>query len=58
VNIFSFEKEIYGETLAIDFQQFIRGDKKFNDLEELKYQLGQDKIESQKILETITFANV
>jgi riboflavin kinase/FMN adenylyltransferase len=58
VNIFEFAKEIYGENLTIYFHQFLRGDKKFNDLEELKYQLGQDKIESQKILETITFANL
>ncbi|MBI3483479.1 MAG: bifunctional riboflavin kinase/FAD synthetase [Bacteroidetes bacterium] len=58
VNIFDFEKEIYGETLTVYFHQLLRGDKKFNDLEELKKQLGQDKIESEKILQTITFANL
>jgi len=58
VNIFDFEKEIYGDSLTLYFHQLLRGDKKFNDLEELKQQLSIDKIESQKILQTITFANL
>lgn len=58
VNIFDFEKEIYGDSLTLYFHQLLRGDKKFSDLEELKQQLSLDKIESQKILQTITFANL
>lgn len=58
VNIFDFNKDIYGETLSIYFHQFLRADKKLNDLEELKQQLAQDKIQSQRILQTITFANL
>ena len=43
VNIFDFEKDIYGETLKIEFIQQIRKDVKFNDLDTLKLQLQEDK---------------
>lgn len=46
VNIFDFDEEIYGQTIRIDFDAFIRPDKKFNSLEELTVQLGLDKISS------------
>jgi len=58
VNIFDFNREIYGESLTIYFHQFLRGDKKFNDLEELKIQLQGDKVEAEKVLQTITFAKL
>lgn len=50
VNLFDFEKEIYGEYLKIEFIKFIRDEKKFNSIEELKNQLEIDKLESKKIL--------
>jgi riboflavin kinase/FMN adenylyltransferase len=50
VNIFDFEKNIYGESLDVNFQQVIRGDAKFNDLEELKNQLVKDKQAALRIL--------
>ena len=43
VNIFNFDKEIYGETLKIYFEKFLRGDIKFDGLEALKAQLHLDK---------------
>jgi riboflavin kinase/FMN adenylyltransferase len=43
VNIFDFSKEIYGESLTVYFHTRIRGDQKFNDLEELKHQLALDR---------------
>jgi riboflavin kinase/FMN adenylyltransferase len=46
VNIFDFDEEIYGQIIRIDFDAFIRPDKKFNSLEELTVQLGLDKIAS------------
>jgi len=55
VNIFDFNTEIYGESITIYFHQYLRGDKKFETLELLKQQLHLDKIEAQKILETIIF---
>jgi riboflavin kinase/FMN adenylyltransferase len=50
VNIFNFNKEIYGESLTINFHNLIRRDSKFNDLEELKNQLRLDQSEALKIL--------
>lgn len=43
VNIFNFDKEIYGETLRINFHKLLRADARFNDLESLKQQLKKDK---------------
>jgi riboflavin kinase/FMN adenylyltransferase len=43
VNIFDFDKDIYGETLTVQFISNIRQDIKFNDLEALKKQLALDK---------------
>jgi riboflavin kinase/FMN adenylyltransferase len=56
VNIFDFNKEIYGESITVYFYQYLRGDKKFENLDSLKLQLHVDKEETLKILETITFA--
>lgn len=53
VNIFDFDKDIYGESLSIKFHQLIRGDSKFNDLEELKEQLKKDKDQALSILKSI-----
>jgi riboflavin kinase/FMN adenylyltransferase len=50
VNIFNFNKEIYGENLTLHFRSLIRRDTKFNDLEDLRKQLEQDKIEALRIL--------
>jgi len=43
VNIFNFTREIYGETLTMEFHAFIRHDKKLNSLDELKNQIALDK---------------
>lgn len=43
VNIFNFAKDIYGESLTIEFHKFIRGDKKLPSLEELTHQITLDK---------------
>lgn len=53
VNIFNFDRDIYGESLSIKFHQLIRGDSKFNDLEELKEQLKKDKEQALSILKSI-----
>ncbi|MFK7771451.1 MAG: bifunctional riboflavin kinase/FAD synthetase [Saprospiraceae bacterium] len=51
VNIFDFQKDIYGEKLTIEFIEHIRGDEKFENLDGLKDQLGKDKIASLAIFE-------
>jgi riboflavin kinase/FMN adenylyltransferase len=43
VNIFNFDKDIYGEELKVAFEKLLRLDTKFKDLEELKKQLHKDK---------------
>jgi riboflavin kinase/FMN adenylyltransferase len=50
VNIFDFDKEIYGETLKVWVKKYLREEFKFNNLDELVEQMGKDKIESLKIL--------
>jgi riboflavin kinase/FMN adenylyltransferase len=51
VNIFDFNKEIYGDSLTINFHKLIRGDNKFHDLEELKKQLAIDKKDTLLVLD-------
>jgi riboflavin kinase/FMN adenylyltransferase len=43
VHIFEFDQDIYGETLIVRFLDFIRNEKKFSDIQELKEQLQKDK---------------
>jgi len=50
VNIFGFDKEIYGDTIRVYVKKYLRAEFKFNNLEDLKKQIGQDKIESLKWL--------
>jgi riboflavin kinase/FMN adenylyltransferase len=50
VNIFDFDKEIYGETIRVYVKKYLRPEIKFNSLDELAKQIGLDKIESLKIL--------
>lgn len=50
VNIFDFDESIYGETIRVYVRHFLRDEVKFNGLEELKEQLGIDKINTLKLL--------
>lgn len=43
VNIFDFDREIYGQSIKMNFMKFLRHDIKFNGLDALKAQLQQDK---------------
>ncbi|WP_345953633.1 bifunctional riboflavin kinase/FAD synthetase [Mucilaginibacter sp. PAMB04168] len=51
VNIFDFNRDIYNQTLRMNFLYFVRHDVKFTSLEGLKEQLAQDKIDVLKLLE-------
>jgi riboflavin kinase/FMN adenylyltransferase len=46
VNIFNFEKEIYGQIIRVIVIKYLRSEVKFNGLEALKTQLHQDKEDS------------
>jgi riboflavin kinase/FMN adenylyltransferase len=43
VNIFDFDREIYGQYIKMNFHEFLRHDVKFTGLEALKIQLQKDK---------------
>lgn len=50
VNIFDFDKEIYGEKLRVTVKKYLRGQEKYNSLDELITQLGVDKKNSLEVL--------
>jgi riboflavin kinase/FMN adenylyltransferase len=50
VNLFDFDKEIYNETIRMEFHHFVRGDVKFNGLDELKIQIAKDKEDVLRLL--------
>lgn len=50
VNIFDFDEDIYGQTIRVNFLDYLRGDEKFNSLEDLRQQLTKDEKAARKIL--------
>ncbi len=50
VNIFDFDKDIYGKTLQVNLHHYLRGEVKFNGLEELKAQLQKDAMAAKASL--------
>ena len=52
VNIFNFEKDIYGKTLKVFMHKYLRNEVKFNSLDDLKAQMQQDKIDSLNYFDT------
>ena len=53
INIFNFEKDIYGKTLKVFMHKFLREEEKFNSLDALKAQMLKDKAESLKYFEEL-----
>ena len=52
VNIFDFNREIYGQNIKMNFLKFLRHDVKFTGLETLTQQLHQDKLNTLAFFET------
>ncbi len=50
VNIFDFEKDIYGKEIRVHFKEFLRKEEKFSGLDELKQALHSDKTKSLELL--------
>ncbi len=50
VNILDFSQDIYGETLKIDVNAYLRGEQKFSGLDALKEQLAKDRDAVRKLL--------
>ena len=49
VNIFNFNKKIYGKRIRVEFVKFIRGEKKFKNINYLKRQIKVDIKKAKKI---------
>ena len=54
VNIFDFDREIYGQNIKMNFLAFLRHDVKFTGLEVLKLQLQKDKEDTLAFFEGIS----
>ena len=50
VNIFNFSGNLYNKNLSIEFIEFIRGEKKFNGVLNLKKQIKEDCKKARAIL--------
>lgn len=50
VNLFDFNKDIYGQNIRVYVKQFLRAEEKFDSLQALIDKIGEDKINSLKIL--------
>ncbi|MEJ7822705.1 MAG: bifunctional riboflavin kinase/FAD synthetase [Chitinophagaceae bacterium] len=51
VNIFEFDKDIYGQVVRVFVKKYLREEKKFSGLEELKDAIAKDKIEAMKYVQ-------
>jgi riboflavin kinase/FMN adenylyltransferase len=49
-HIFEFDRDIYGETLTIEFIQRLRGEQKFSGIDELVAQIRRDSQQAREIL--------
>ena len=50
LNIFDFNRDIYGDELSVSLVGHVRGDQEYKGLDELTKQLAQDETDSRKIL--------
>ena len=53
VNIFDYSGNLYGQELTVAFYQRVRGEVKFQGIEQLVAQLEQDKLECRRILQNM-----
>lgn len=51
--ILDFEKDIYGQSIIVEFYEFLRPEKKFPDIEQLKNQMKRDKKHAAQILKKL-----
>jgi riboflavin kinase / FMN adenylyltransferase len=49
---FDFSEDLYGQTIEVEFHAFIRGEAKFDNLEDLKTQMAKDCDQARNILES------
>jgi len=53
VNIFDFDKDIYGQKMQVYIHAYLRGEVKFDGFDQLKEQLAKDKVNTQLLLQDI-----
>lgn len=53
VHLFDFNENLYGKHLKVYFKEFLRPEKKFGNLEELKAQLEKDREAAKRFLENL-----
>jgi len=49
-HLFDFSRDIYGETISVDFIRFIRDEMKFSGLDALKAQIAEDCLAAKRLL--------
>ena len=49
VNLFNFSGNLYNKKLSVEFLKFIRGEKKFNGVEDLRNQIKRDLLIAKKV---------
>jgi riboflavin kinase/FMN adenylyltransferase len=52
--IFDFDGDLYGEHLSVGFVEFLRGEEKFSNLDDLITQMHADCDKARRILATLT----
>jgi riboflavin kinase/FMN adenylyltransferase len=50
VHIFDYSKDCYGQDLEVKFECFLRPERKFSSIEDLKAQIGRDAAEARQLL--------
>lgn len=53
VHIFDFSESVYDEVLAVYFHKFLRGDRKFGSIDEMRIQLITDKVSALEALKAV-----
>jgi len=49
VNLFNFSGNLYNKKLSVEFLKFIRGEKKFKGIDQLRSQINKDLLKAKKI---------
>lgn len=50
LHLFGFDRDIYGEEVEVSFRRFLRGERKFNGLAELRAQIARDAAQAAEVL--------
>jgi riboflavin kinase/FMN adenylyltransferase len=51
LHLFDFNRDIYGENVEVVFREYLRPERKFRDLDELKTQIARDAAEARRFFQ-------